>query len=352
MRPSKRFKMSVTTLLRSPAEWRCFKMNLSAAVVLLLTLISVCATHVIRKLPWQYQVVGTQLGQSRPIGKRLQRPIQPLGKPQNRPIRDFRIDASTRDIKLANHYNNLYYAPIAIGTPEQEFNVTFDTESPITWVPSIHSPSSRIPRKYNNESSSTYKANGKPFEISYGSGQVSGYCSQDNVVIAGATVHNQTFGESILEPSMFDNTMNDGVWGLGFSNGKDLTVVDNMVSQGLLPAPVFSFYLNRYGSEDPDSVLTLGGANPEYYSGDFTFANLSMPDRWHFKIDSLRIVHGPGFQAVVDPSTPFIAGPIKTVGVLNTMLGAKPLEGDPMLVPCSTPFSKLCVEKRGHSFTR
>ncbi|GFN84202.1 cathepsin d [Plakobranchus ocellatus] len=240
-------------------------MNLPAAVVLLLTLVSACAARVTRKLPWQHQVVGTPLGQSRPIGKRLQRPIQPLGKPQNRPIRDFRINASTRDIKLANHYNNLYYAPITIGTPEQEFNVTFDTESPITWVPSIHSPNSRSPRKYNNESSSTYKANGKPFEISYGSGQVSDYYSQDNVVIAGATVHNQTFGESILEPSMFDNTRNDGVLGLGFSNGEDPTVFDNMMSQGLLPAPVFSFYLNNL----PDLEFIVNGQKLSLTSKDY-----------------------------------------------------------------------------------
>ncbi|GFO12278.1 cathepsin d, partial [Plakobranchus ocellatus] len=92
-----------------------------------------------------------------------------------------------------------------------------------------------------------------------------------------------------------------------------------------------------HGSDDPDSVLTLGGTNPEYYSGDFTFANLSRPDRWQFKIDriqlsnSLRIVHGHGFQAIVDTSTPFIAGPIDMVGALNRVLRAKPLEDDPML---------------------
>ncbi|GFN84923.1 cathepsin d [Plakobranchus ocellatus] len=331
-------------------------MNLPPAVVLLLTLVSVCAAHVIslpfspaRRLPWQHKSVGKRLGSSRHMGESLQRPIQPLLKPHKRPIRDFQIYATTRDIKLANYENNSYYAPITIGTPGQEFNATFDTGSPLTWVPSIHSPNtqifSRIKKEYNNESSSTYKADGKAFQVSYGSGHVSGYCGQDTVVIAGATVHNQTFGESILHPSSFGNTMNDGVLGLGFSNiaaGEEPTVFDNMVSQGLLPAPVFSFYFNRYDSDGPGSVLTLGGTNPEYYTGDFTFANLSMPDRWQFKMDKVQfnnsgdIAYRKNCQAVIDTTSSFVVGPSQDVALLHNWFGAKRPEGYPYLVSTSS----------------
>ncbi|GFN84870.1 cathepsin d [Plakobranchus ocellatus] len=326
-------------------------MNLTPAVVLLLTWVSVCAAHFMslpfspaRGLPWQHKSFGKLLEPCRPIGERLQRPIQPLLKPHKRPIRDFRLNATTRDIKLANYYDNLYYAPITIGTPGQTFNVAFDTETPITWVPSIHSPPRqifrRITKKYNNESSSTYKANGKPFEVSYGPGLVLGYRSQDNMAIAGATVHNQTFGEAILEPKMFAGSMIDGVFGLGFSGinaGEELPVFDNMIMQGLLPAPVFSFYVKKYDSDGPESVLTLGGTNPDYYTGDFIFANLSMPDRWQFEIDRIQLSNDVGTsclykcQAVVDTGTSFIVGPSHEVEGLNEMLGAKPRAGDPKL---------------------
>ncbi|GFN84919.1 cathepsin d [Plakobranchus ocellatus] len=156
--------------------------------------------------------------------------------------------------------------------------------------------------------------------------------------IAGATVHNQVFGESILKPRMFDESMNDGILGLGFSNnaaGEEPSVFDNMISQGLWPAPVFSLYLNRYDSDDPDSVLTLGGTNPDYYTGDFTFANLSMPDRWQFKMDRVQFSNGVhiayryGCQAVIDTTSSFIVGPSHDVDVLNKMLGAIPVEGEP-----------------------
>ncbi|GFN84867.1 cathepsin d [Plakobranchus ocellatus] len=328
-------------------------MNLPHAVVLLLTLVSVCTAQVIslpfspaKGLPWQHKSVGKLLEPSRPIGERLQRPIQPLFKPHKRPIQDFRLNATTRDMKLQNYHNKLYYGPISIGTPEQKLNVAIDTDSPITWVPSIHSPSSsrqtfRLFKgdsgEYNNQSSSTYKANGKPFEVTYGAGQVSGYLSQDNMAIAGVTVRNQTFGEAILKPKMFVGSKNDGMFGLGFSGinaGEELTVLDNMVSQGLLPAPVFSFYFNRYDSRGRDSVLTLGGTNPDYYTGDFTFANLSMPDRWQFEIDRIQLTNdlgGASFykcQAVIDTGSSVIVGPSYQVDVLNKRLGAKPVEGD------------------------
>ncbi|GFN84849.1 cathepsin d [Plakobranchus ocellatus] len=313
-------------------------MNLPLAAVLLLTLASVCAAHVIslrsspvRRQPWQHRGVGKRLGPSRHVHEHLQRHMRPFSKSYKQPNRNFQTKATTRDIKLENHHNNLYYGPIAIGTPEQEFNVAFDTGSPLTWVPSIHCPSRRLSQKYNNESSSTYTTNGKPFEVSYDSGEVSGYRSYDNIAIAGATIHNQEFGEAIQRPNMFFDTLNDGMFGLGFNNiaaGEEPSVFDNMVSQGLLPAPVFSFYLNRYDTDDPDSVLTLGGTNPDYYTGDFTFANLTAPDRWQFKMDRVQFSNGDsiackrGCQALIDTRISVIVGPTEEVDALNEKLGA------------------------------
>ncbi|GFN84866.1 cathepsin d [Plakobranchus ocellatus] len=274
----------------------------------------------------------------------LQRPIRLFSKPNQKPIRDFRTKATTRDIKLENYYNKLYCGSIHIGTPGQEFYVAIDTTTPITWVPSIHSPLRQIrsvftrASVYNNESSSTYTPNGKPFEVTYGPGQVSGYRSQDNMVIGGARVLNQVFGEAITKPSMLADSVNDGILGLGFSGfmaDEDVTVVDNMYSQGLLPAPVFSTFFNRYGSNGSDSVLTLGGTNPEYYIGDFTFIDVNRPDRWQFEIDRIQVSDDPFVwhrcQAIVDTGSSVIVGPSDDVDRLNRRLGAKPLGRNPNL---------------------
>ncbi|GFN84967.1 cathepsin d [Plakobranchus ocellatus] len=285
--------------------------------------------------------------------------LQLLPQADRRPVRDFRLNAIPRDVKLTNHQDRVYYGLVTIGTPEQRFNVTFDTGSSIMWVPSIHCPAQYITchhfKRYNNVSSSTYEENGKVFAVLYEVGQVAGYWSQDHVRVAGVTVKSQAFGEAIIEPDLFRGVLNDGILGLGFRNiaeDEEPTVFDNMISQGLLPAPVFSFYLNRYNSSDPDSVLTLGGTNPEYYTGDFTFANLTAPDRWQFKINKIQLSNGAGVlnrwgsQAAVDSGTSLIVGPIGEVDRLHKKLGGFPLPGSPRMyaIECSKVDSLPDVE--------
>ncbi|GFN84942.1 cathepsin d [Plakobranchus ocellatus] len=145
-------------------------------------------------------------------------------------------------------------------------------------------------KRYNHILSSTQATNYKRFDVLYDSGQVTGYFSEDRLTIEGLTIKNQSFGEALFEPDLFKDTTNDGVLGLGFSNidvEEEPSVFDNMVSQGLLEAPVFSIYLNRYGFRGPDSVLTLGGTNPYYCEEEFRFVDLTVPHRWQFKIDRI-----------------------------------------------------------------
>ncbi|GFN84895.1 cathepsin d [Plakobranchus ocellatus] len=324
----------------------CFKMNVLPSAVLLLILVSAAhsislASSPVRRLPWQHRSLTKRLGPSRTFRERLQGPIP---NSYHLPVPDFRVRSTTRDIRLKNSYDNLYYGPMTIGTPGQEFNVVFDTETKITWVPSKNGYFGRsllgTSKKYDNKLSSTYKENGTLFLVFYGSEIASGFRSQDNMEIAGATINDQIFGEADLEPNVFSGSTIDGILGLrlsGISTGEELTVLDNMVSQGLLPAPIFSFYHSRYGTDDPDSVLTLGGTNPDYYTGDFTFANLTAPDRWQFEIDRVQFSDGVGTdrgqkcQAVLDTGSSFIVGPRDDVDELHARLGAKPLETNPRL---------------------
>lgn len=42
----------------------------------------------------------------------------------------------------------------------------------------------------------------------------------------------------------------------------------NMVEQGLVPEPVFSFWLNRNDPSGPGGELVLGGVDPSHYTGE------------------------------------------------------------------------------------
>ena len=103
--------------------------------------------------------------------------------------------------------------------------------------------------KYDSTLSSTYAANGTDFTLRYGSGQCSGFFSADTVRIGdGAPVQQQTFGEATSEPgSVFALAKFDGIIGLGFSEiavGYVTPIFYNMLAQGVIDRPVFSFYLN------------------------------------------------------------------------------------------------------------
>jgi len=56
--------------------------------------------------------------------------------------------------------------------------------------------------KYDSSSSSSYKANGTAFNISYVSGALEGFVSTDTLQIGDLTLKNQDFGEAVKEPGL------------------------------------------------------------------------------------------------------------------------------------------------------
>ncbi|GFO43685.1 hypothetical protein PoB_007019000 [Plakobranchus ocellatus] len=233
---------------------------------------------------------------------------------------------------------SIYYGSITIGTPGQTFNVLVDTGSPLTWVPSSHilyEDTDREHRRYNNASSSTYTNNGKAFGIKYFLGKIAGLWSTETITVAGLKVKKQHFGEAVINSGMFKEADVDGILGLGLRNENETpTIFENMLKQGVVSAPIFSFYLNGlYKTNSHDSVVTLGGTNPDYYTGDFTFVDLTAPDQWKFDMDKVQLSNGaatfctPGCEAMVDSGSSLISGPAHDVDILNKKLGGVILPG-------------------------
>ncbi|GFN99456.1 cathepsin d [Plakobranchus ocellatus] len=153
----------------------------AAAAVLLFTLVS--ASPVL-----QLSFPGTY----RPIQRHQYRQMRLNAfKIRNQaPHRDYPLqEAKPKDVKLVNYRNKLYHGPITVGTPGQQFSVTFDTATQTSWLPSVHSPpdkrAAHNPRRYNNATSSTYKAIGKKFTLDYSLSEVKGYLTQDSVTYPG-----------------------------------------------------------------------------------------------------------------------------------------------------------------------
>jgi len=237
---------------------------------------------------------------------------------------------------ITNFMDAQYYGEIEIGTPGQKFKVIFDTGSSNLWVPSstcgLLDIACQTHNKYHSKRSSTYVADGSDFEIRYGSGSMKGFVSVDKVCVAGVCVDSQSFAEATKEPGIaFVAAHFDGILGMGWGsisvNGLT-TVFDNMVDQGLVDSPVFSFWLNR-DAEDPNGgQMILGGSDESLYSGEMHYIPLSAKTYWQVSMDAVTVdgnsdlVCQGGCQTIMDTGTILIAGPKKEVNAINHAIGA------------------------------
>ncbi|CAK9179317.1 unnamed protein product [Ilex paraguariensis] len=211
-------------------------------------------------------------------------------------------DSNTDIVTLKNYMDAQYYGEIGIGTPPQKFTVVFDTGSSNLWVPSAKcyfSVACYLHSYYKSSHSSTYKKNGvvplagKSAAIQYGSGSISGFFSQDSIKVGDLVVNNQDFIEATKEPSItFVAAKFDGILGLGFqeiSVGNVVPLWDNMVNQGLVKKPVFSFWFNRNADEEEGGEIVFGGVDYSHFKGEHNYVPVTEKGYWQFDMGDVLV---------------------------------------------------------------
>ncbi|KAF4215858.1 hypothetical protein CNMCM8980_004187 [Aspergillus fumigatiaffinis] len=272
-------------------------------------------------------------------------------------------DMSRHDVLVDNFLNAQYFSEISLGTPPQTFKVVLDTGSSNLWVPGsdCNSIACFLHTKYDSSASSTYKANGTEFAIKYGSGELSGFVSQDTLQIGDLKVVKQDFAEATSEPGLaFAFGRFDGILGLGYdtiSVNKIVPPFYNMLEQGLLDEPVFAFYLGDTNKEGDNSEASFGGVDKNHYTGELTKIPLRRKAYWEVDFDAIalgdNVAELENTGIILDTGTSLIALPSTLADLLNKEIGAKKGFTGQYSIECDKRDSlpDLTFTLSGHNFT-
>lgn len=257
-------------------------------------------------------------------------------------------------VPISDYSNAQYYGPISVGNPAQDFNVVFDTGSSNLWVPSKKCSDCGSHPKYDSSASSSYAANGTVFNITYGSGPVSGFLSSDDVHVSGLTSKGFTFAE-ITDASGLGLAYSvgkfDGILGMGWASisvDHIPTVFDTLKASGAVSKGQFAFYLPS--TSGAQGELTLGGSDSSHYTGELFTQKLSHESYWEIPLQDMQIKGASVTSvksAIIDTGTSLLTAPVADVKKIAADVGAKPFWLNPnvshALLGCATVLWGCCV---------
>jgi hypothetical protein len=215
------------------------------------------------------------------------------------PARSRRLRA--RDSFTASLINNVtagsYLISTTVGTPGQAINLVIDTGSSDVFVLSNTANQCTNRRleyengpcvggTYDGADSSSYHLINHDFDISFadGSGSSGDYFS-DSIALGGQTIKSQQLGLALK------TTVGTGIMGIGFAaneatSDKYSSLVQSMVSQGLIASQVYSLYLDDLKSST--GSIIFGGVDSAKYRPPLIALPLQ-PDSSSHTVDSFTV---------------------------------------------------------------
>ena len=147
--------------------------------------------------------------------------------------------------------------------------------------------------------------------------------SQDVVSIGDLNIAHQDFAEAVKEPGLtFAFGKFDGIMGMGYDTISVNHIVPpfyNMLDQGLLDEPVFSFRLGS--SEEDGGECMFGGVDESTYSGELNYIPVRRKGYWEIELEKITFgeeeLELENTGAAMDTGTSLIVMPTDIAELLN-----------------------------------
>ncbi|TFY61682.1 hypothetical protein EVG20_g6965 [Dentipellis fragilis] len=259
-----------------------------------------------------------------------------------------------------------YLATVQMGTPPRDFLILMDSGSADLWVGSENCQSEAGGGCGNHvflgaKSSSSFVDTEKPFQVSYGTGNVAGNITTDNLNIAGLALNKHTFGVATTESVDFssNNVPFDGLMGLAksaLSQQGVPTPVESLATAGLINQAITSFKIPRLADGKNDGEITFGDVDKSKFDAAtlVTLPNVNSDGFWEASLDAVsadgKDLGLKGRTTILDTGTTLMQIPTQDAITLhNAIPGAKSDGQGGFTVPCDTTTS-IALTYQGQDF--
>jgi hypothetical protein len=245
-----------------------------------------------------------------------------------------------------------YLANITVGTPPRGFLILVDSGSSDFWIGSETCASTAGGGCGNHNflgpnTSSTFNNTGQSFQVTYGTGSVSGTIVTDNVVIGNFSLPAHTFGVANNESVQFSSNAVplDGLMGLAqssLSQQKVLTPIESMQQAGLMEKAIVGYRIPRLADNLNDGEITFGALDTTKFDPQtlVTVNSVSQTGFWEAPMDAVT-VNGQNAQllgrtVIMDTGTTLLIVPPADAIAIHTLIpGAQPDGQGGFTIPCT-----------------
>ncbi|KAF3491914.1 uncharacterized protein GIQ15_01431 [Arthroderma uncinatum] len=237
-----------------------------------------------------------------------------------------------------------YFSEIKFGSEGQKMWMLIDTGASRTWVfgTDCTSKSCGAHNTFGKEDSKTIKVTDENWDVTYGTGKVSGVIVNDTMSFAGFQL-DTPFGSAHTASDDFLSYPMDGILGVGpqDSKAKTPTVIQLMMQQNLLKSNIIGINLQRNSEGATDGQITFGDVDKSKFSGDITYSDI-VPSgyQWEISVDDMIMDGKPlnfkGRSGIVDTGTSFLLLPPDDADLVHSKIPQSAKTAVFYTVPCST----------------